>query len=487
MKRLMDLLYKTGITELSGDTSILVHTICTDNRKVTSDSVFVAVRGTNTDGHIYIDSAIDHGATSVVCEEFPSTLRKGITYVKVRSSSIALGFMASNFYDNPSSKMKVVGVTGTNGKTTVATLLYQLFSHSNKCGLISTVKYIVNDEIIPSTHTTPDAVSLNGLMSHMVDEGCTYCFMEVSSHAIEQNRIAGLDFVGGVFTNLTHDHLDYHKNFDNYLHAKKSFFDSLSTESFALTNADDKNGRVMLQNTTARKMTYSLKSMSDFKAKVIENSLSGLLLNIDGYEVSCFLIGNFNAYNILAVYGASVLLGEDKLKVLEEISKLIPVEGRFEAVASSGKVIGIVDYAHTPDALENVLSTIRDAKTGSEKIITVVGCGGDRDDTKRPLMAKIACELSDRIILTSDNPRSEDPEFILNQMQAGVPSFHRAKTLMISDRREAIKTACTLANEGDIILVAGKGHEKYQEIKGVKYPFDDKQVLEEMMRLIISG
>lgn len=486
MKLLQDLIYKAGITDVIGSTAISISYICFDNRKAGKDCLFVATRGLHTDGHNFIDSAIDKGAIAIICENLPEKYRNGITYIKVTNSSIALGNIASNYFGNPSEHLKVVGVTGTNGKTTVATLLFQLFKNLGfKTGLISTVKNQINDEIIIATYTTPDAIQINALMSQMIDDECTHCFMEVSSHSIDQNRVSGIKFSGGVFTNITHDHIDYHKTFSSYLEAKKQFFDSLNDEAFALVNADDKNGLVMIQNTKALKKTYSLKSMSDFKCKIIENQFYGLLLKIDDQEVLCRLIGSFNAYNLLAVYGAAILLHQEKIGVLTELSKLLPVEGRFEYVHSPGSVIGIIDYAHTPDALENVLQTINDIRTGDEKVITVIGCGGDRDSEKRPIMARIASELSNKVILTSDNPRSEEPEEIIRQMKQGLPPNHLKNTLSIIDRREAIKTACSIANDRDIILIAGKGHEKYQEIKGVRYPMDDKQILTESFAMLM--
>lgn len=483
MKLLKDILYKAGLIEVVGSTNLAITSISSDSRKVTKDSLFVAVKGTLSDGHQYINQTIEKGAAAIICEDFPEIKNENITYVKVKDSSFALGVIASNFFDNPSEKLKLVGITGTNGKTTTTTLLFQLFrTLGHNVGLLSTVKNQINNEIIPATHTTPDAVQLNLLLSQMVEKGCTYCFMEVSSHAIVQNRIAGINFTGAAFTNITHDHLDYHKTFSEYIKAKKKFFDDLSEDSFALVNKDDANGEVMLQNTSAKRYTYSLKAMADFKCKVIENQLSGLVLNIDGSELWTKLIGSFNAYNILAVYAIARLLKEDKVNILTTLSNLNSVEGRFQYIRSDKGIIGIVDYAHTPDALTNVLKTIKDIRTGNEKVITLVGCGGDRDVQKRPIMAKIACEFSNKVILTSDNPRSEEPEEIIKQMEKGVDGVDYKKTLSIIDRREAIKTACALANEGDIILVAGKGHEKYQEIKGVKHPFDDMQILTETFK-----
>ncbi|HRH67265.1 MAG TPA: UDP-N-acetylmuramoyl-L-alanyl-D-glutamate--2,6-diaminopimelate ligase [Bacteroidia bacterium] len=485
MNILKDILYKTGILDVAGFTDTVITDVCFDSRKVREGCLFIAIRGTQADGHRFIPAVIENGAAAIVCEEFPSGLKSGVTYVKVADSSLALAQIASNYYGNPSEKLKLVGVTGTNGKTTTATLLFQLFkSLGHPCGLLSTVRNQINDQVIPATHTTPDPLQLNALLSAMVDEGCSFAFMEVSSHAVVQNRIAGLRFAGGVFTNITHDHLDYHKTFEEYIRAKKGFFDSLPESAFALTNLDDKNGLVMMQNTKARKYTYSLRSMSDYKCKLIENHFSGLLINLDGHEVLCRLVGSFNAYNLTATYAAALLLDEPKLEVLTAVSKLAPVEGRFDFLTSRANVVGVVDYAHTPDALQNVLSTIHDVRSGQGRVITIVGCGGDRDAAKRPVMAKIAVELSDKVILTSDNPRSEDPSEIIHQMEKGVPMGEVRKTLSIVDRKEAIKTAVSLAQPGDIILVAGKGHEKYQEVKGVRMPFDDKKVLQDFFNLI---
>ncbi|MBK9424115.1 MAG: UDP-N-acetylmuramoyl-L-alanyl-D-glutamate--2,6-diaminopimelate ligase [Bacteroidetes bacterium] len=487
MKVLKDILYKAGLQEILGTTSVEVNSVKFSSREVEKGCLFVAVRGTVTDGHEFIQQAVDAGAAAIVCEAFPKMIRQGVTYVRVSDSAVALSVICGNFFDNPSAKLKLIGITGTNGKTTTATLLFHLFRRLGyRCGLISTVQNQVNEEVLPATHTTPDPVKLNGLLYMMVRENCDYCFMEVSSHAIAQHRITGLTFRGGIFTNITHDHLDYHKTFDEYIRAKKGFFDMLGEDAFALYNADDKNGKIMVQNCKAQKSSFALKSMADFRTRVIENSFGGLLLNIDNNEVLCRLIGSFNAYNITGIYGAAILLGEEKLNVLTGISSLTPVEGRFEYIVSESKVIGIVDYAHTPDALQNVLSTIGDIRTRNEKVITVVGCGGDRDAAKRPLMAKIACEMSDKVILTSDNPRSEEPEKIIEEMKTGVQPQHYKKVLSVTDRREALRVACSLAAPGDIILVAGKGHEKYQDIKGVKHPFDDKQVLEDSFKIIES-
>lgn len=484
MKLLSDILYKVGLLDVIGSTNLAIASVCFDSRKADKYSLFVAIKGELNDGHEFIDQTIKAGTIAVVCEEFPKFLNEKITYIKVKDCSLALGIIASNFYDNPSSRLKLIGVTGTNGKTTTVTLLFSLFQALGyTVGLLSTVKNQIHKEVIPATHTTPDALTLNFLLNKMVEKGCTHCFMEVSSHAVVQNRIANLVFSGGVFTNITHDHLDYHKTFDNYIKAKKAFFDALPSDAFALTNKDDVNGAVMLQNTRATKKTYAIKTIADFRCKIMENQFSGLVLNIDGNEVWTKLIGSFNAYNLLTVYATAILLKEDKINILTTLSNLNPVEGRFHSLKSKNGVIGIVDYAHTPDALMNVLKTIKDIRTGNEQVITIVGCGGDRDVLKRPVMAQIACELSDKVILTSDNPRSEDPDAIIKEMQKGVGALHYKKALIIVDRKEAIKTACSFAKPGDIILVAGKGHEKYQEIKGVKHPFDDVLVLEENLKI----
>ncbi len=481
-KLLKDILYKTGIEELVGNTSIAIAKVCFDSREVVEESVFVAVAGTNVDGHQFIEKTIQQGAVAIVCEELPEKLHEGITYVKVKSSAAALGIIAANFYDNPSNELTLVGVTGTNGKTTTATLLHQLFIQLGyKAGLLSTVVNKIGKVEIPSTHTTPNAVELNKLLREMVNEGCSYCFMEVSSHAIHQHRVTGVEFAGGVFTNISHDHLDYHKTFDEYIKAKKMFFDMLPESAFALVNKDDKNGLVMVQNTKAKKYTFALKSMADFNARVLENGFSGMLLQIDNNEVWTKLIGGFNVYNLLCIYGVAVLLHQEKLNVLTTISQLESVAGRFQYIKSPTNISGIVDYAHTPDALQNVLRTISEIRTNNETVITVVGCGGDRDKAKRPLMAQIACEYSNKVILTSDNPRTENPEQIINDMKAGVEPQHYKKVLSITNREEAIKTACMLAESNDIILVAGKGHEKYQEINGEKFPFDDLEVLKEAL------
>lgn len=483
---LKDILYKVSIRSVKGDTSIAVKDLQIDSRKVSAATCFIALKGTATDGHQFIATAIENGAASVICETLPAETSDDITWIQVENSAVAAGFVSHNFYGEPSLKMKLVGVTGTNGKTTIATLLWKLFSALGyKCGLVSTVQNQVGGEIISSTHTTPDAVSVNALLSQMADAGCQYVFMECSSHAIHQHRITGLHFAGALFSNITHDHLDYHKTFDEYIRVKKSWFDALPSSAFAISNADDKRGMVMLQNTAAKKYYYSLKTMADFKGKILDNSITGLHMMVNETEVYFRMIGEFNAYNLLTVYGAAVCLGEDKNTILQLLSSLEGAEGRFDFMMSAkDKIIGIVDYAHTPDALLNVLATIKKLRQGHERIITVVGCGGDRDKTKRPVMAEVACEYSDRVIFTADNPRSEDPLEILREMEAGVNVVARKKYITIADRKEAIKTAVSLAAGDDIILVAGKGHEKYQEIKGVKNHFDDKEVLKEMFELL---
>lgn len=463
-----------------------VQDIQIDSRKVTPGSLFIAIKGVAFDGHQFTDQAVEAGAVGVVYEESSLEKKEGIVYVQVENSAAAAGLIAHNFFDQPTEKVKLVGVTGTNGKTTITTLLYKLFtSLGYKCGLLSTVENHIGDRIVPATHTTPDALSLNALLKQMVEEECTHVFMEVSSHAIHQQRITGLHFAGGIFSNITHDHLDYHKNFDEYIRVKKSFFDSLPSSAFAISNADDKRGTVMLQNTNAKKYYYGLKTVADFKGKILDNSLTGLVMVVNDQEVHFRLIGEFNAYNLLAVYGAAICLEEDKQEVLRNLSILTGAEGRFDyTVSTKDKVIAIVDYAHTPDALLNVLATIKKLKRGFEKIVTVVGCGGDRDKTKRPIMAEVACEHSDKVIFTSDNPRSEDPAQIIKDMEAGVGAAAKRKYISIVDRRDAIKTAISLAGKEDIILIAGKGHEKYQEIKGVKNHFDDKQVVDEMFDML---
>lgn len=483
--QLQDLLYGVAIKSLVGKPNVEVAALAFDSRAVKSNSLFFAISGSVVDGHNYIEQTIKSGANVIICEHLPADLSADVTYVVVESSSLALGVVASNFYGNPSAKLKLVGITGTNGKTTIATLLFQLFRGLGfNVGLISTVQNHINDNIIPATHTTPNPIALNALLQDMVNANCQYCFMEVSSHAVAQNRIAGLTFTGGVFSNITHDHLDFHKTFDSYLKAKKEFFDQLPKSAFALTNADDKNGMVMLQNTKANKKSYALKQMADFKARIIENKFSGLNLDIDQTDVFFKMVGSFNAYNLLATYGTAILLEQDKLEVLTILSTLAGAEGRFDYTVSKEGVIAIVDYAHTPDAVQNVLSTIANIRKGTEQVITVIGCGGDRDKTKRPIMAQVACDWSDKVILTSDNPRTENPQTIISEMEKGVSPTNQRKVLSITDRKEAIKTACHIAKPGDIILVAGKGHEKYQEINGVRNHFDDKEVLNEQLNQI---
>jgi UDP-N-acetylmuramoyl-L-alanyl-D-glutamate--2,6-diaminopimelate ligase len=485
LKTLADILYTVPITAVAGTTDVIISNIQIDSRKVSHRTVFVAVKGTASDGHHFISKAIEQGAVAIVCEEMPEQ-QPNISYIQVKNSAEAAGLMAHNYYDQPSQKTKLIGVTGTNGKTTIATLLYKVFTCLGyTCGLVSTVENLIAGKIIPSTHTTPDAVSLNELLKQMVDEGCTHVFMEVSSHAVHQHRIAGLQFTGGIFSNISHDHLDYHKTFDEYIKAKKAFFDGLPSSAFALTNIDDKRGLVMLQNTPAAKQSYSLKTVADYKGKILENTLEGLVMSVNEQQVHLRLIGEFNAYNLLAVYGAAVYLKEDKQQVLQCLSNTTGAEGRFDYIISPREsIIGIVDYAHTPDALENVLTTIKKLKKGHEQLLTVVGCGGDRDKTKRPVMAEVACEYSDKVIFTSDNPRSEDPQEILNDMQKDLNTAGRRKSISITDRKEAIKTAVAMAGKEDIVLIAGKGHEKYQEINGVKHHFDDKEILKEMFELL---
>ncbi|MFN7260350.1 MAG: UDP-N-acetylmuramoyl-L-alanyl-D-glutamate--2,6-diaminopimelate ligase [Cyclobacteriaceae bacterium] len=487
MAILKDILYKVPITSASGSTDVDINAICFDSRKVKEGSLFIAIKGTQSDGHGFIDKAISLGAVAIVAEKLPEVISDKATYVTVKDSAQALGIIASNFYGNPSEKLKLVGVTGTNGKTTVATLLYKLFSSLGyRCGMLSTVVNKIVDKDFVSTHTTPDPIRINELLVSMLEAGCTYCFMEVSSHAVAQGRIAGLHFIGALFTNITHDHLDYHRTFESYIRAKKGFFDGLSSDAFALVNIDDKRGMVMLQNTKAQKKTFALKKMADYKAKIITNSIEGLELEIGERNVWFKLIGDFNAYNLLTVYGAACLMGEDSEAILLRLSALTTAPGRFELILPGSKFTAIVDYAHTPDALKNVLETIEHFRTGQEQVIAVVGCGGDRDKTKRPLMAAVACKYSNKIIFTSDNPRSEDPLEIIREMQTGVGPTDAKKTLVMVDREEAIKTACMLAKEKDIIIVAGKGHENYQEIKGVKHPFDDKEVLTRMLKMFAN-
>ena len=485
MKQLKDILQNAGVIRIEGDAGIRVSGLHLDSREVTKGALFFAVPGTRVDGHRFIDQAIQNGAAAIVCSQLPENLKEKVTYVQVEDPALAVGIVASGYYDNPTEKLQLVGVTGTNGKTTIATLLYQLFTGLGyKTGLLSTIKYFIGSKEVPATHTTPDAISLNRLLADMAEAGCDYAFMEVSSHAVDQKRIAGLNFRGAIFTNLTHDHLDYHKTFREYLTAKKKLFDGLSKDAFALSNIDDKNGRVMLQNTKALKKTYSLRAMADFKGKVIESSLEGLHLQINRQEFYSLLTGEFNAYNLLAIYGTAMLLEQENDAVLTILSSLGAVEGRFQVIKSQSGITGIIDYAHTPDALENVLKTINSIRTGNETLITVVGAGGDRDKTKRPEMAHIASVLSNKVILTSDNPRSEEPEQIIKDMQEGVDPAKHGTTLAITNREEAIKTAVMLAHEGDIILVAGKGHEKYQEIKGVRHPFDDMEIMKKLFETI---
>ena len=479
---LKEIIYKVAIEAVKGSTDIPVHKIDFDSRNIGANDVFVAIRGTISDGHDYIGKAISLGAVAIICETFPEVLLNGITYIQVKDSNKALAYMAANYFGNPSQNLKLVGITGTNGKTTIASLLFQLFKKAGfKVGLLSTVKIMVDDVEYKATHTTPDSITINHYLKEMIDTGVEYCFMEVSSHGIHQKRTEALHFAGGVFTNLSHDHLDYHATFAEYRDVKKSFFDNLPKTAFVLSNIDDKNGLVMLQNTAAKKRTYALKSYADYKAQILENQLSGLLLKINGNEVWVKLIGTFNAYNLLAIYGTAIELGLESLEVLRLLSDLESVSGRFQFIVSNANITAIVDYAHTPDALENVLKTINDIRTKNEQLITVVGCGGNRDKAKRPIMAGIATEFSDKVILTSDNPRNEDPEVILFEMEQGVAPQNYKKSLSISDRKQAIKTACQLAQPNDIILIAGKGHETYQEIQGVRHDFDDMKTVIELL------
>jgi UDP-N-acetylmuramoyl-L-alanyl-D-glutamate--2,6-diaminopimelate ligase len=474
-----------AVETVTGSMDRVIDKIEFDSRKADSSSVFFAIKGTTTDGHLFLPQVVANGCQVLVVQEIPDILDQNCTIILVNDTLRALALASANFYDNPSKKIKLVGVTGTNGKTTTATLLHKAFSNLGyACGLLSTVVNKIGHADIPSTHTTPDPVQLNKLLAEMVDFGCEYVFMEVSSHAIHQERIGGLHFKGAIFSNITHDHLDYHKTFSEYIKVKKRFFDELDSNAFAITNCDDKNGMVMFQNSKAKKYTYALKTPADFKVKVLENQFSGMLLQINGKEVWTKLIGEFNAYNILAVYATGMLLDQDEQELLQVISSLESVSGRFQYVKSKTGITAIVDYAHTPDALENVLSTIASIRNKDEKVLTIVGCGGDRDSAKRPVMARIACEMSDQVILTSDNPRTEDPQVILNQMMEGVPGQKLGSTLSISDRAQAIKTAVAMAQPNDIILIAGKGHENYQEINGVKYDFDDFEVTKNMFDLI---
>lgn len=478
MDHLRDIIYKTGIQEVIGNTNKGITSIAFDSREVKKNGLFVAIKGLQTDGHLFIDQAVNAGATAIICERIPDHIDENITYVRVKDSSACLGIVASNFYDNPGSKLIIIGVTGTNGKTSIVTLLYKLFQELGiQSGMISTIRNMIGKNEVDTRFTTPDPLQLHHMFHEMVGSGCKYVFIEVSSHAMVQKRVEGVDFAGGVFTNLSHDHLDYHKDFISYMQAKKSFFDGLGKDAFALTNIDDKNGLVMLQNTQAVKKTYGLRSIADFHARIMESSINGMHLQMANQDIWCRLVGRYNAYNLLAVYGVASLLGLNKEKALTVLSQITPPEGRFDYFIGREHITAIIDYAHTPDALENVLTTIQEVRTGKESLITVVGCGGNRDKTKRPIMASIAAANSDKLILTSDNPRMEEPEKIIDDMKAGLDRAGLRKTLVIVNRKEAIRTACALANKNDIILVAGKGHEKYQEIKGVRTDFDDKQEL----------
>ena len=482
MKILRDILYKVAIESIQGSTDISINNMDFDSRKIEANDVFIAIRGTISNGHDYINIALKQGAAVIVCDSMPQIIEKGITYVQVKDTNSALACMAANYFNNPSQKLKLIGITGTNGKTTIASLLFQLFQKAgHKVGLLSTVKIVVDTITYKATHTTPDSITINHYLKEMVDAGVEYCFMEVSSHGVHQKRTEALHFVGGIFTNLSHDHLDYHPTFAEYRDVKKSFFDSMPTSAFVLTNVDDKNGQVMLQNTAAKKVTYALKTYADYKAQIIENQLSGLLLKVNGNEVWVKLIGTFNAYNLLAIYATAVELGMESLEVLRLMSDLESVSGRFQFIVSTTNITAIVDYAHTPDALDNVLKTINDIRTKNEQLITVVGCGGNRDKTKRPVMAGIATDLSDKVVLTSDNPRDENPDEIINEMEQGVAAQNYKKLLTITDRKQAIKTACQLAQPNDIILIAGKGHEMYQEVKGIRQHFDDMETVKEIL------
>lgn len=479
---LRDILYRASIEAVKGATDIAINKIEFDSRLITKGDAFVAIRGTVSDGHDFIEKAISLGAVAIVCETMPENITEGVTYVEAKSASAVLAHMAANYYGNPSQNVKLVGITGTNGKTTIASLLYQLFKNAGyKTGLLSTVKILVDETEYKATHTTPDSLTINRYLKEMEEVGCEFCFMEVSSHGIHQNRTAGLEFAGGVFTNLSHDHLDYHSSFAEYRDVKKRFFDELPKGSFGLVNVDDKNGLIMLQNTKAKKLTYALKTYADYKAQILENQLSGLLLKINEQEVWVKLIGTFNAYNLLAIYATAINLGLENQEVLRLMSELESVSGRFQFIVTDTKITAIVDYAHTPDALENVLSTIENIRTRNEQLITVVGCGGDRDKTKRPVMAHIASNMSDKAIFTSDNPRSEVPEDIIEDMEKGVEPQNYKKTIAVVDRKQAIKIACQLARPNDIILIAGKGHETYQEIKGERFHFDDMETVKEIL------
>ncbi|RBA29499.1 UDP-N-acetylmuramoyl-L-alanyl-D-glutamate--2,6-diaminopimelate ligase [Flavobacterium tibetense] len=482
MKVLKDILYKVAIDAVKGPTDIAVNKIEFDSRKIELNDVFVAIKGSLSDGHAFIDKALELGASAIICETFPERIVNGVTYIQVKSSNEALAFLSANFYENPSQKLRLVGVTGTNGKTTIASLLYQLFKNVGyKVGLLSTVKILVDETEHKATHTTPDSLTINHFLNEMVETGCEFCFMEVSSHGVHQKRTEALHFEGGIFTNLSHDHLDYHNTFAEYRDVKKSFFDHLPKSAFAIVNVDDKNGAVMVQNTKAKKVTYALKSYADYRAQILENQFTGLLLKVNNHELWTKLIGSFNAYNLLAIFATAIELGLEEQEALRLVSALESVSGRFQYIVSESKITAIVDYAHTPDALENVLKTIENIRTRNEQLITIVGCGGDRDKTKRPIMAKIASELSDKVIFTSDNPRTENPETIIEEMEKGVEPQNFKKTLSIIDRKQAIKTACQLANSGDIILIAGKGHETYQEINGVRHDFDDMKIVKEIL------
>jgi UDP-N-acetylmuramoyl-L-alanyl-D-glutamate--2,6-diaminopimelate ligase len=482
VKILKDILYKVHIEAVTGDTNISIRELVFDSRKVQQNDVFVAIKGYEFDGHSYINQAIRAGAVAVICDEIPEKIVNGITYIQVDSGSSALAIMASNFYGNPSENLQLIGVTGTNGKTTIATLLYQLFKKAGyKVGLLSTVRILVDETEYKATHTTPDSLTINSYLHKMNDEGVEYCFMEVSSHGIHQKRTEGLLFAGGIFSNLSHDHLDYHDTFAEYRDVKKKFFDELPKDAFCLVNIDDKNGLIMMQNTKAKKYTYALKTYADYRAQVLENRLAGLLLKINDNEVWTKLIGSFNAYNLLSIYATADLLGLEEIEILRLMSELENVSGRFEYFITKNKITAIIDYAHTPDALKNVLQTINNIRTGNEQLITVVGCGGDRDVTKRPKMGNIASSLSTKAIFTSDNPRTEDPLSIIEAIEAGVEPQNYKKTLSITDRKQAIKTACQMANDNDIILIAGKGHETYQEINGKRTDFDDYKIAKEIL------
>jgi UDP-N-acetylmuramoyl-L-alanyl-D-glutamate--2,6-diaminopimelate ligase len=482
MKILKDILYKVAIEAVKGPTDIAINKIEFNSRKIELNDVFVAIKGSLSDGHTFIDKALELGASAIICETFPERIVNGVTYIQVKSSNEALAFLSANFYENPSQKLRLVGVTGTNGKTTIASLLYQLFKNAGyKVGLLSTVKILVDETEYKATHTTPDSLTINRFLNEMVETGCEFCFMEVSSHGVHQKRTDALQFEGGIFTNLSHDHLDYHNTFAEYRDVKKSFFDHLPKSAFAIINVDDKNGVVMVQNTKAKKVTYALKSYADYHAQILENQFTGLLLKVNTHELWTKLIGSFNAYNLLAIFATAIELGLEEQEALRLVSALESVSGRFQYIISESKITAIVDYAHTPDALENVLKTIENIRTRNEQLITVVGCGGDRDKSKRPIMANIASELSDKAIFTSDNPRTENPEAILEEMEKGVEPQNFKKTLSIIDRKQAIKTACQFANSGDIILIAGKGHETYQEINNIRYDFDDMKIVKELL------